>query len=133
MGDNGLQGPVAPAGPQLAQPAAQKPPQIPVAAPESANSTKNGTEEVLDAQDAHKAVKAAMSAAKEANEVATDSIHLTVHAQNELQTARDAVQKARVTAEGLSPEQKLKLKSAEAKLSEATKAAEYGAEECEIR
>jgi len=79
-----------------------------------------------DAKNAHIAAKTAKQAAKIANKVAVHSVQLTDNAKTALENAHEALHKARVGAVGLSAGQKQSLKTAEAKLKEATKKAEYG-------
>jgi len=80
----------------------------------------------VDAQNAHKAAESAKTAAKVASKVAEHSVHITHHAQSALKDARNALHSARVDTSGLTEGQKKSLKTAEAKLKEATKKAEYG-------
>merc|ERR1711865_65156 len=87
----------------------------------------NAVQAADDAKNAHAAAKNAKSAAEEANKVAVHSVHITQHAQSALKDAQNALHTARVNTEGLSKSQKHSLKTAEAKLKEATKVADYGA------
>jgi len=96
------------------------------AAAKAAPSTKDA-QVAADAKNAHLAAESAKSAAEVANKVAVHSVHITQHAQSALKDAQNALHTARVNSEGLSKSQKHSLKTAEAKLKEATKVADYGA------
>lgn len=79
-----------------------------------------------DAKNAQIAAATAKNAAHVATKVAEHSVKLTSHAKSALKDAQDALHKARVDSAGLSDDQKKSLKTAEAKLKEATKKTEYG-------
>jgi len=96
------------------------------AAPAPAAAPKAAKVEEGDAPSAHKSMETAKHAATAANKIATDSVQLADNAKWSLEKARDAVHTARVASSGLSESQKHSLKTAEAKLKEATKKAEYG-------
>lgn len=80
----------------------------------------------VDAMEAHIAAERAKDAAKVAKAVAEHSVRITDHAQSALKDAHEALHRARVNTEGLDTSQKESLKKAEAKLREASKAAEIG-------
>jgi len=95
--------------------------------PEAVPAPASGVDSVKhDAKHAHEAAKVAKQAAVVANGVAEHSMKITGHAKKALKHALGALHDARVDSAGLDHHQKHSLKKAEARLREATRAADHG-------
>jgi len=99
---------------------------VPVDEDPEAEANRLANQVNADADNAKQAADVAKQAAVVANSVAEHSIKITSHAKSALTHALGALHDARVESSGLNRNQKDSLKSAEAKLREATKSADYG-------